>query len=92
MPSPVWLIESRGNHPAQVPQRLMYAVQELGMEVIPARYVPCRRGGGLTDQGQTAPGQDQDTPGSPYTPEVAPTPGKVSLCVRLSFWLRSSSC
>jgi hypothetical protein len=29
---------------------------------------------------------------SPYTPEAAPTPGEVSLCVRFSFWLRASSC
>lgn len=43
MPSPVWLIESSGNHPTQVPQRLMYTVQELGMEVIPGRYVPFRQ-------------------------------------------------
>jgi hypothetical protein len=43
MPGPLWLIESRGNHPTQVPQRLMYAVQELGMEVVPARYVPFRQ-------------------------------------------------
>jgi hypothetical protein len=40
--SPVWLIESHGDRPTQVPRRLMYAVQELGMEVTPGRYVPFR--------------------------------------------------
>lgn len=43
MTSPLWLIETRGGDPAQVPQRLMYAVEELGMEVVAAAYVPFRQ-------------------------------------------------
>ena len=41
--TPTWLIETRGTDPAQVPQRLLYAVEELGMEAILAPYVPFRQ-------------------------------------------------
>src|SRR4051812_22077015 len=40
MATPLWLIETRGSGPSRVPQRLMYAVEELGMEVVTAAYVP----------------------------------------------------
>lgn len=43
MPVPVWLIETRGSDPTQVPQRLLYLVQELGMEAVALPYVPFRQ-------------------------------------------------
>ncbi len=43
MPTPLWLIETRGSDPAQVPQRLLYVVEELGMEAVAAPYVPFRQ-------------------------------------------------
>ena len=47
MPSPIWLIEARGGDLAQVPQQLMDAIEQMGMEVIPAAAGMKRRGGGI---------------------------------------------
>lgn len=39
----VWLIQMRARDPSAVPQRLMYAVEKMGMEVIADDYVPYRQ-------------------------------------------------